>query len=90
MIRAIFATAFAVLAALPVQAAVQIQELTSPGGVRAWLVEEHSLPFIALEIRFEGGTSLDAPGKLGTTLLMTSLLEEGAGKMSSQDFATAR
>lgn len=90
MIRAIFATAFAVLAALPVQAAVQIQELTSPGGVRAWLVEEHSLPFIALEIRFEGGTSLDAPGKRGATLLMTSLLEEGAGKMSSQDFATAR
>jgi zinc protease len=90
MIRALFATAFAVLAALPAHAAVQIQELTSPGGIRAWLVEEHSLPFTALEIRFEGGTSLDAPGKRGATLLMTSLLEEGAGKMTSQDFATAR
>lgn len=90
MIRAIFAAAFAVVAALPAVAAVQIQELTSPGGIRAWLVEEHSLPFTALEIRFEGGTSLDAPGKRGATLLMTSLLEEGAGKMTSQDFATAR
>lgn len=90
MIRALFAAAFTVLIALPAGAAVQIQELTSPGGIRAWLVEEHSLPFTALEIRFEGGTSLDAPGKRGATLLMTSLLEEGAGKMSSQDFATAR
>lgn len=90
MIRALFAAAFAVFGALPAHAAVPIQELTSPGGIRAWLVEEHSLPFTALEIRFEGGTSLDASGKRGATLLMTSLLEEGAGKMTSQDFAAAR
>lgn len=89
MIRALLATCLAVLAALPA-AAVDIKEVTSPGGIRAWLVEEHSIPFTALELRFEGGTSLDAPGKRGATLLMMALLEEGAGDLDSQGFAGAR
>ena len=44
----------------PAQAAVDIKEVTSPGGLTAWLVEEHQIPFVALEIRFKGGASLDA------------------------------
>ncbi|MEZ5776756.1 MAG: pitrilysin family protein [Paracoccaceae bacterium] len=71
-------------------AEVEIQEVTSPGGIRAWLVEEHSIPFTALELRFEGGTSLDAPGKRGATVLMTALLEEGSGTFDSQGFAAKR
>ena len=90
MIRAVVAAAFAVLAALPAQAAVEIQEVTSPGGIEAWLVEERSIPFAALEIRFRGGTSLDAPGKEGATNLMMALLEEGAGDLDAQGFAAAR
>lgn len=89
MIRALFAAALAVFAALPAQA-VDIREVTSPGGIHAWLVEEHSIPFTALELHFEGGTSLDAPGKRGATLLMMALLEEGTGELDSQGFAAAR
>ena len=63
------------------RAAVDIQEITSPGGIKAWLVEEHSIPFTALEIRFRGGTSLDLPGKRGAVNLMTALIEEGAGDL---------
>ena len=83
------AAAFAVLIAfiLPASAAVDIQEVKSPGGITAWLVEEHSIPFTALELRFQGGTSLDAPGKRGATYLMTALLEEGAGELDSRAFA---
>ena len=55
----------AVLLASPALAEVKIQEVTSPGGIKAWLVEEHGIPFTALEIRFLGGTSLDRPGKRG-------------------------
>ncbi len=89
MIRALLAACVAVLVALPV-GAVDIKEVTSPGGIRAWLVEEHSIPFTAIELRFEGGTSLDAPGKRGATLLMMALLEEGSGDLDSQRFAEAR
>lgn len=78
------------LAALPLRAAVPIQEVTSPGGITAWLVEEHSIPFTALELRFKGGTSLDAPGKRGAVNLMTALIEEGTGDMGAQAFAEAR
>ncbi len=80
----------ALLFAAPVRAEVPITAVTSPGGVTAWLVEEHSIPFVALEIRFEGGGSLDAPGKRGAVNLMTALIEEGAGDLTSQGFAEAR
>lgn len=89
MIRALLAVCLAVLMALPA-GAVEIKEVTSPGGIRAWLVEEHSIPFTAIELRFEGGTSLDAPGKRGATLLTMALLEEGSGDLDSQGFAEAR
>lgn len=89
MIRALLAACVAALVALPV-GAVDIKEVTSPGGIRAWLVEEHSILFTAIELRFEGGTSLDAPGKRGATLLMMALLEEGSGDLDSQRFAEAR
>ena len=85
MIR--FALAFvAVFVAAPARADVDIQELTSPGGFDAWLVESHEIPFVALELRFRGGASLDAPGKRGATNLMGALLEEGAGDLDSQAF----
>ncbi len=88
MMRFVLAAALA-LAALPLRAEIAIQEVTSPKGVKAWLVEEHSIPFVALELRFKGGGSLDLPGKRGATNLMVGLLEEGTGDMDAQDFARA-
>lgn len=76
--------------ASPALAAVEIQEVTSPSGAKAWLVESHDIPFTSLHIRFQGGSSLDAPGKRGAVSLMTYTLEEGAADMDSQAFATAR
>ncbi len=88
MIR--FALAFvALFAALPVRAEVNVKELTTPGGIEAWLVEDHSIPFIALEMRFRGGAALDLPGKRGATNLMMALLEEGSGDLDSRGFARA-
>lgn len=78
------------LAALPVRAAIEIQEVTSPGGITAWLVEDHTIPFTALEIRFRGGASVEPADKRGATNLMTALLEEGAGDMDARAFARAR
>ncbi len=74
----------------PLRAEVEIQEVTSPGGIKAWLVEEHSIPFTALEISFKGGASLEAPEKRGATNLMMALLEEGTGDLDSRAFSAAR
>ncbi|WP_432448161.1 M16 family metallopeptidase [Aliiroseovarius marinus] len=75
---------------LPARAEIAIQNVTSPGGITAWLVEENALPFTSLEIRFRGGTSLDRPGKRGSVNLMMGLIEEGAGDLDAQGFAEAR
>ncbi len=90
MVRFALAVVAAVSLALPARAGVDIQEVTSPGGLYAWLVEEPSVPFTALEIHFRGGGSLDRDGKRGAINLMTATLEEGAGDLDAQAFAIAR
>ncbi|MDA7426437.1 M16 family metallopeptidase [Thalassococcus lentus] len=83
-------TATFVFGAFAAKAEISIQEVTSPGGFEAWLVEEPSIPFVALELRFRGGGSLDLPGKRGATNLMVGLLEEGAGDLDARGFAEAK
>ena len=87
MIRAAIAVALT-LWAVPA-AAVPIQAVTSPGGINAWLVEDDSIPFVALDIQFKGGASLDPDGKRGAINLMTALLEEGAGQRNATQYAQA-
>jgi zinc protease len=89
MIRALAAALLSVWA-VAAQAAVEIQEVTSPGGIEAWLVEEHSIPFTALEIHIRGGANLDREGKRGAVNLMMALLEEGSGDMDAAAFQEAR
>lgn len=89
MIRFVLTIASLFLVALPASARVDIKEVKTPGGLTAWLVEDHSIPFMALEIRFRGGGSLDAPGKRGAINLMTALLEEGAADMDARAYARA-
>ena len=74
--KRLFVSFILLIVAMPAWAAVDIQKVTSEKGITAWLVEEHSIPFTALELRFRGGTSLDEPGKRGATNLMAALLEE--------------
>jgi zinc protease len=87
--RLIYAFILTVLVAMPARAEVNIQQVTSPGGLKAWLVEEPSIPFVALDISFRGGASLEAADKRGAINLMTALLEEGAGSMDAREFARA-
>jgi len=86
--RRIFATVVVFcIGLLPAQAATDIQEVTSPGGITAWLVQEDSIPMVALQFSFRGGSSQDPMDKLGATNLMVGLLEEGAGPLDATGFA---
>ena len=82
--------AFVLVSALPARAEINIQEITTPGGIDAWLVEEHSIPFVALELRFRGGVALDLPETRGAIHMMTMLLDEGAGDRDAREFSKAR
>src|SRR5215471_5713237 len=44
---------------IPPAHAMKIQEITSPGGLKTWLVEEHSVPLVAMRFAFEGGNAQD-------------------------------
>lgn len=65
---------------------MNIQEVTSPGGITAWLVEEHSVPLIAIRFAFEGGSAQDPAGKDGVAHFLTAMLDEGAGDMDASAF----
>jgi zinc protease len=66
--------------------AVTVQQVTSPGGIVAWLVEDHSIPLTSIEFSFRGGAALDPKGKDGLANLVSGLLDEGAGDIDSQTF----
>ncbi|SFQ04139.1 zinc protease [Bradyrhizobium sp. Ghvi] len=70
----------------PSSAAANIQHLTSPGGVEAWFVQDSSVPLIAMEYSFAGGTSQDPKGKPGVANLVGALLDEGSGDLDSKAF----
>jgi len=70
--------------------AIDIQIEKSPGGIEFWLVEEPSIPIVALEVSFRGGARLDPEGKEGLAQFFAGMLEEGAGEMDSVAFAEAR
>jgi len=66
--------------------AFEIKDVTSPKGIHAWLVQNDSVPIIAIRFSFEGGSAQDPQGEEGLMSLMTGLLDEGAGNLISQEF----
>jgi zinc protease len=66
--------------------AMKIQEVTSPGGVKAWLVEERKVPLMALRFAFEGGNTQDPAGKEGLANFLSGMMDEGAGALNSIQF----
>ncbi|MBF0248164.1 MAG: insulinase family protein [Alphaproteobacteria bacterium] len=72
---------------LPLRAgAVDVQRVTSPGGIEAWLVEDHSNPVVALRLAFLGGSELDPADRQGLANLAASTIDEGAGDLDSRAF----
>lgn len=66
--------------------AIEIQSVTSPGGITAWLVEDHTVPLVAVSFSFRGGSSADPEGKTGLAQFLSGMLDEGAGELESAAF----
>lgn len=79
-----------VLMAAPFPAyATTIQEVTSDGGIKAWLVEDHKLPLVSMRFSFKGGIEQDPADKQGLATLATELLTQGAGPYDARAFQQA-
>ena len=69
--------------------AAAVQEIRTPGGLSAWLVEDYAVPLVAFQFAFRGGASQDPVEKPGLTTLLGGLLDEGAGPYDSAAFHEA-
>jgi zinc protease len=67
-------------------AASKIEEIVSPGGIKAWLVRDTSVPLLALDYAFTGGANADPADKPGIAHMVGALLDEGAGDLDSRTF----
>lgn len=66
---------------------LDIQKVTSAKGISAWLVEDHSVPVIAMQYSFRNaGAKNDPPKKQGLARLASNTMDEGAGDLTSQEF----
>jgi len=70
----------------PSAGATKIERIVSPGGIVAWLVQDHSVPLIAFDFAFKGGATQDPPDKAGVATMVAALLDEGAGDIDSNRF----
>ncbi len=87
LLALVTALVFGLGATYPTSAsAMKIQTVKSPGGIEAWLVEEHSVPLIAMRFAFEGGNSQDPAGKDGVANFLTAMMDEGAGDLTAIQF----
>jgi zinc protease len=70
--------------------AIEIKEVTSPGGIKAWLVESRTIPLIAMNFSFEGGSTLDPKGREGAAHFITGMMDEGADDLDGPTFQARR
>jgi zinc protease len=85
MVLGMLALALSLSLSRPAQA-MKIQSVKSPGGIEAWLVEDHSVPLMALRFSFASGNAQDPVGKEGLANFLTAMLDEGAGELRSSAY----
>lgn len=75
------------LTALSVPAgAAKIERVVSPGGIEFWLVRDSTVPLVAIEFAFRGGSVQDPDDKGGLAEMTVSTLDEGAGDLDGTAF----
>src|SRR2546423_1103408 len=67
-------------------AAMNIERVTSRGGIEAWLVRDPAVPLIAVEFAMPGSADQDPAERPGIADMATSLLDEGAGPFDANSF----
>ncbi|HBF56351.1 MAG TPA: peptidase M16, partial [Afipia sp.] len=87
-LAAAFLVATSSFAALmtPASAAAKVQRVVSPGGIEAWFVQDATVPLVAMEYAFAGGSTQDPADKPGIGAFTANMLDEGAADLDSKTF----
>ena len=67
--------------------AIQKRALTN--GLPVWIVEQHEVPLVQVNLVVMAGANDDPAGKFGVSSLTSAMLDEGAGKRNALDIADA-
>ncbi|HVK80796.1 MAG TPA: pitrilysin family protein [Verrucomicrobiae bacterium] len=65
---------------------VPVRQITSPGGINAWIVSDSTVPMIVLRAYWRGGSAIEPEALTGVTGVMTDMLTEGAGALDANAY----
>ncbi len=85
-LRLIILTMLICLAQVVQAHAFEITEVKSPGGIKAWLVSDKTVPLITMNFSFRAGGVSDPENKPGRSYFLSGMLDEGAGDLGSEAF----
>ena len=63
-----------------------VQIVTSPGGITAWLVSENFVPMVSMQWTWAGGASVEPDDKRGIGWVTAYMMNEGAGDMDTSAY----
>lgn len=66
-----------------------IETHTLANGLPVWIVEEHQVPVVQVNLLIHAGAAVDPAGQYGVANFTASLLEDGAGSRSALEIADA-
>jgi predicted Zn-dependent peptidase len=64
-----------------------VQAFMLASGIQVYLVEQHTLPLVSLDLSFEGGSAVDPPGKEGLASVCMAMLTEGTAELDKLAYA---
>ncbi|MBA3393980.1 MAG: insulinase family protein [Deltaproteobacteria bacterium] len=67
----------------------KVKPFTLKNGIKVYLVEQHALPIVSMDLNFDGGSMLDPKGKEGLASVCMSMLTEGTDKLDKIQYAEA-
>jgi predicted Zn-dependent peptidase len=64
-----------------------VAAFTLASGIEVYLVEQHVLPLVSLDLNFDGGAAIDPPGKEGLASVCMAMLTEGTEQLDKLAYA---
>jgi zinc protease len=64
-----------------------VATFTLASGIEVYLIEQHVLPLVSLDLNFEGGAAVDPPGKEGLASVCMAMLTEGTEQLDKLAYA---
>ncbi len=67
----------------------KVKPFTLKNGIKVFLVEQHELPIVSMDLNFDGGSMTDPKGKEGLASVCMAMLAEGTEQLDKIAYAEA-